>query len=146
MSALKYWDKDIQANEEELLEDIINNCYIDIVEACRTGKIHDDNAVIGSILSLMERIIPKILEVYKTDPEEYESMCLGTATALRVTIGSFIPFDKFMEMMNHPQMKDIDNIVNKMVEEGSAEVEEDQLVNIFKSIKNVKSVEPDIYG
>lgn len=147
MSALRYWDQDFEKNQAETLEDIFDKAYDNLIKACREGKVKDDNAVIGAILSLMERVIPKILEAYKDDPEEYDSRCLATATALRVTISSFMPIMKFMEIMNKPDMVMIDNIVNDMTENGFSEVKEDDLVNTFKGMKSKdKDKEPDIYG
>lgn len=146
MSALRYWDEDFEKNQAQALEDIFDKTYEDLIKACREGKVKDDNAVIGSIFSLMERILPKILNAYKDDPDEYDSRLLATATSLRVTINSFIPIKKFMEIMHKPEMEEIDRIVDNMIEHGDEEVDEDELINVFKGIKPVKSTEPDIYG
>lgn len=145
MSALRYWE-DFEKNQAETLDNIFGKAYDDLIDACRKGKVKDDNAVIGAILSLMERVFPKILEAYKDDSEEYDSRCLATATALRVTISSFMPITKFMEIMNKPDMAVIDNIVSDMTENGFSEVREDDLVNTFKGMKPIKSKDPDIYG
>lgn len=129
--------------EEEVLSNIFDRAYDDLLEACKEGKVTDDNAVIGAILSLMEKILPKLFEPYKSSPKEYESMCLGTATALRVTIGTFMPFSKFMEIMNRPEMSKIDAIVEQIEEKGKSETLVNGLADIFH---NMKTREPDIYG
>lgn len=148
MSALKYWEEQLEEkrSEAEVLDDIFEECYDSLIEACRAGKVVDDNSVIGAILSLIERVFPKIMEAYKEDPDEYDSRCLATATALRVTIGSFMPISKFMEIMHKPEMIAIDNIVEDMVENGQSTVREDSLVNVFKGIRPDKLKDPDIYG
>src|SRR5215831_16767501 len=103
MSCLSYFklednEEAIIEEEESTLDEIFERTYDDLIEACKEGKVTDDNAIIGAILSLMERVVPKLFEPYKKDPEKFESMCLGTATALRVTIGTFMPFCKFIEI------------------------------------------------
>jgi len=150
MSCLSYWkfedtEEAIIDEEEKVLEDIFNRTFDDLIEACKEGKVSDDNRVIGAILSLMERVVPKLFEPYKTNPEGYESMCLGTATALRVTIGSFMPFSKFMEIMNKPEMAQIDEIVEKIEDEGKSDTLVNGLANIFKTMKK-PSPTVDIYG
>lgn len=149
MSALRYWDElEKEKGEEEVLEDIFDGAYIELIEACKMGKVKDDNAVIGAILSLVEKVFPKILEAYKDDSDEYNSRCLATATALRVTISSFMPISKFMDIMHKPEMAAIDDIVDDMLENGHSIQKEDYLVNIFKGMKpdNSKIKDPEIYG
>ena len=146
MSALRYWEDNQKEEEEELddLELIFERCHNEVIDLCKKGVVTDDNAIISQILNLMERVIPKILNSYKEDNEEYESKCLATATALRVTISTFMPIERFMDIMHTPQMKLIDKIVDDITEHGKSEAKVDDLTNIFKSLK-IKP-ESHIYG
>lgn len=143
-------DLDLEIEEEDVLDQIFERCYKDLLKACREGKVNDDDAVIASILSLMERVIPNILEVYKKDPIEYHGKCLGYATALRVTIGACMPFDNFMSLMQSPDMVKIDKCVEYIKQNGKSEAKMSELVEIFQDMKgdsnsnNKKKV--DIYG
>lgn len=150
MSALGYWsakeDEETTVEEEEdTLDRIFDTCYDDLIEACKEGKVSDDNAIIGAVLSLMERIIPKLLDAYKKDEREYASRCLAFASALRVTTAVCMPWDKFMALMLDPEMARLDKAVDYIAEHGKSEASMEELMTIFKNLKTDKR-RPDIYG
>ena len=149
MSALAYWsfgdEEAITEEEEDILDRIFDTCYDNLIEACKEGKVSDDNAIIGAVLSLMERVVPRILDAYKKDEREYESRCLAFASALRVTTAACMPFDKFMALMQDPEMARLDKTVDYIIEHGKSEASMEELVTIFKNLKGDRK-RPDIYG
>ena len=151
MTALRYLREEEEepgdvSEEEGDLEQVFERCHNEVIDLCKKGVVTDDNAVISQILNLMERVIPRILNSYKEDKEEYESKCLATATALRVTISTFMPIERFMDIMHAPQMKLIDKIVDDITEHGKSEAKVDDLTNIFKSLKPKQESGVHIYG
>lgn len=98
-------------------------------------KANDENILqkddlINFVLTMVERIVPKILKSYKG--EAFERKRLGIAISLRVIISSIMPYEKFQEYMSMKEMHGVDELIKMVETKGEAESETDAIDSLFK--------------